>query len=124
MKKYYNLILFLLVLFLTGCQQTQAPKGNLVVDGSISIGVKNYGTPYFYGYVKNTGNNTVYNSEIAFTVYTDSTKNTIKATANGFPADLEDISPNVRAPFEAICFNLDTAESITIYDYKITWLDK
>lgn len=122
MKKL--LIIFPLI-FLLGCQQAQAPKvGNLVIDGTISKGVKSYGSPYFYGYVKNTGNNTVYNGSITFTIYSDSTKTTIKDTGWDYLASGEDIAPGVRAPFEAIFFALSATDSTAYYDYKFSWLER
>ncbi len=121
-----GLVLFIVfALFLSGCQTVNAPKiGNLVIDGTISAGVKYYGVPYLSGYVKNTGTNTVYNSQVAITVYSDSTKKTIKDTGNGYPASLGDITPDTRAPFEAVFFHLASTESVSIYDCKITWLEK
>ncbi|MCX5749593.1 MAG: hypothetical protein NTZ10_05060 [Candidatus Saganbacteria bacterium] len=123
MRKMLLLVTF--ALFLSGCQTVNTPKiGNLEIDGAISAGVKSYGAPYLSGYIKNTGNNTVYNSQVAFTVYSDSTKKTIKDTGRGFPASLGDILPDIRAPFEAVFFALSSTESVAIYDYKITWLEE
>lgn len=118
-------IFFLLILSGVGCKSILGPdKGKLVIDGSITITMTDYGRPMFQGYVKNTGESTVYNSKVEISVYSDAAKTTIIDTANGFPADLGDIPAGVRAYFEAVCFDLTDPAQIVAYTTQITWLDK
>jgi hypothetical protein len=61
---------------------------------------------------------------VEISCYSDTAKTTIIDTAKGFPADLGDIPPNVRAYFYAIAFNLSSWEQIKAETCKITWLDR
>lgn len=98
-------------------------KAEIVLDGQPSILVKSYGSPYFVGWVKNTGKKAGYNCSIKFTIYSDQAKKSIIDTATGYPASLGDIPPGTRASFEAICFALDGIDQIVAYDYEIDWLE-
>ncbi len=100
------------------------PKANIVLDGELIRGYGNYGLLGFNGYVKNIGNGTGYNCMVDISCYSDASKTTIIDNAHGFPADLGDIAPEIRAYFEAIAFEADSMADITYTSVKITWLDR
>lgn len=103
------------------------PKANMVLDGPLGggyFGQNGWVILGFHGYVKNIGNGTGYNCMITIQCYADAEKTTIIDTAHGFPADLGDIPPGIRAYFEAMAFEAKTMEDITHTSYKITWLDR
>jgi len=83
-----------------------------------------YGCPQFEGYVKNIGNNTGYNCMVEIACFSDTAKTTIIDTAKGFPADLGDIAPGIRAYFEAVAFDCKSHNQIKGTTVKITWLDR
>lgn len=110
-----------------GIEETVKPKANIVLDGLLEGGYFGLNGSYmlgFHGYVKNTGNGTGYNCMITIHCYADAEKTTIIDTAHGFPADLGDIPPGIRAYFEAMAFEAKTMADITHTSYKITWLDR
>jgi len=80
--------------------------------------------PSIRGEVLNQGNLTGYNVVISFQAI--NAYNVILDTAKGFPADLGNISPEQRAAFEAIFFNLNRANwpQVTQKKYEITWLNR
>ncbi len=104
------------------------PTANMVLDGGMIeggyFGQNGWVLLGFNGYVKNIGNGTGYNCMITIQCYADAEKTTIIDTAHGFPADLGDIPPGVRAYFEAIAFEAKTMADITYTSYKITWLNR
>ena len=74
------------------------------------------------GVVQNTGDGTGYNVGIDYYAYNSS--NTIIDTAHGFPADLGDIPPGVKATFEAVFFNLTDWDRVDYLSYEISWLNE
>lgn len=127
------LALGLVLLFFSYCESPESPdikeiikpKANIVLDGILNGGISvYYGWGVFNGYVKNIGKGTGYNCMVDITCYSDETKTTIIDNAHGFPADLGDIGPGIRAYFEAIAFNATSMEDITHTSVKITWLDR
>ncbi|NQT79218.1 MAG: hypothetical protein HQ555_02345 [Candidatus Aminicenantes bacterium] len=101
------------------------PKANIVLDGELNGGYHVSSNLWgFTGYVKNNGNGTGYNCMVEIQCFSDSNKTTIIDTAFGFPADLGDIGPGIRAYFEAIAFNAKSMQDITFTSVKITWLDR
>jgi len=100
------------------------PKANIVLDGILNGGYFGYDMWGFNGYVKNIGNGTGYNCMVDIACYSDETETTIIDNAHGFPADLGDIGPGIRAYFEAIAFEADSMGDITYTSVKITWLDR
>ena len=131
------LVLGLVFIFLLACEspfepeietpEPEKPKANIVLDGKLNGGYGTFGAYYglgFTGYVKNTGNGTGYNCMVDITCYSDASKTTIIDNAHGFPADLGDIGPGIRAYFEAIAFNATSMADITYTSVKITWLNR
>ena len=100
------------------------PEANIVLDGALNGGYMGYDMWGFTGYVKNIGNGTGYNCMVDITCYSDASKTTIIDNAHGFPADLGDIAPGIRAYFEAIAFNATSMADITYTSVKITWLNR
>jgi TRAP-type C4-dicarboxylate transport system permease large subunit len=103
---------------------TPDEKGNIVIDGALSINMTSYGRPEFDGFVKNTGNKTSYNCKVTIIVYSDTAKRNIIDTALGFPATLGDIKPGERKFFDAVCFSLNAVAQIVAYETEISWLDR
>lgn len=100
------------------------PEANIVLDGELNGGYLGNNLWGFIGYVKNTGNGTGYNCMVDISCYSDASKTTIIDNAHGFPADLGDIAPGIRAYFEAIAFNATSMADITYTSVKITWLNR
>lgn len=101
------------------------PTANIVLDGILNGGYfGRYGSWGFNGYVKNTGNGTGYNCMVEIQCFSDASKTTIIDTAKGFPADLGDIEPGIRAYFEAMAFEAKSMGDITHTSVKITWLNR
>ena len=130
--KFRYLALLSVCLFLFSCEspttseppEPPAPKANMVLDGDFTKSMTSYDCPRFSGYIKNIGNGVGYNCMIEIRAFSDTGKNTIIDTANGFPGNLGNIDPGQRAFFEAIFFDLDSLDQIVAYDYEITWLDR
>jgi hypothetical protein len=95
----------------------------LVLYGTPTKKMTDYGRPYFEGYVKNVGQVTGYNCMIEFHAYSDTGRTTIIDTASGFPSNLGNIAPGQRAKFEAVFFNLTSWAQVNSWDYTITWLN-
>jgi len=77
-KKFIIFLLFILVIYiLAGCDaSTFNREANIEIDGEIETGVKDYGSPYYSGRIKNNGNLTAYNIKVAFTIYQTEKKKT------------------------------------------------
>jgi len=120
------------ILFSISCNSPTAPSipyvppklANIVLDGKLTKTMTSYHCPQFEGYVKNIGNNTGYNCMVSIACFSDAAKTTIIDTANGFPADLGDIAPGIRAYFEAVAFDCKSHDQIKGTTVKITWLDR
>ena len=101
------------------------PTANIVLDGILNGGYfGRHGSWGLSGYVKNTGNATGYNCMVDIACYSDASKTTIIDNAHGFPADLGDIEPGIRAYFEAMAFEADSMADIIYTSIKITWLNR
>lgn len=85
-------------------------------------GYTSYGCCCIEGTVRNIGNATGWNVMISFSAY--DANETIIDTAHGFPADLGNIPPNVKAKFEAIFFNTRDWNLIKKVTYEISWLTR
>lgn len=118
------LLLGLLCLFLFQCKEAAEEVAQIVLDGTLQRTYTDYGSPQFEGYVKNIGTGTGYNCGVEIACYSDTGKTTIIDTAKGFPADLGDIPPGVRAYFNAVAFDCNSHDDIKAYDVKIDWLDR
>ena len=70
------------------------------------------------------GNKTAWNCMVSITCYSDVAKTTIIDVAHGFPANLSDIPPGIRAYFDAIAFDLNSHDQIKAYSVKITFLER
>ena len=120
------------ILFSISCNSPTTPGipyvppklANIVLDGELTKTMTDYGCPQFEGYVKNIGNNTGYNCMVEIACFSDTAKTTIIDTAKGFPADLGDIAPGIRAYFEAVAFDCKSHNQIKGTTVKITWLDR
>ncbi|MCJ7563803.1 MAG: hypothetical protein MUP52_04350 [Candidatus Aminicenantes bacterium] len=126
------LVCLVILLFSSSCNSPTSPsipyvpppKANIVLDGGLTKTMTDYGCPQFEGYVKNIGNNTGYNCMVEIACFSDANKTTIIDTAVGFPADLGDIAPGIRAYFEAVAFDCTSHDQIKGTTVKITWLDR
>jgi hypothetical protein len=126
------LLCLVMLLFSISCNSPTAPsapyvppkKANIVLDGNLIKTMTDYGCPQFEGYVKNIGDNTGYNCMVEIACFSDANKTTIIDTAVGFPADLGDIAPGIRAYFEAVAFDCTSHDQIKGTTVKITWLDR
>lgn len=101
----------------------EVKSANLVIDGKIE---KDYWLcyPVFKGWVKNTGDNTAWNSDITIYCYGDQGQTTLIDTAWDYLADGNDIDPGVRVPFEAICWELYSHKQIKSRKIVLDWLEK
>jgi hypothetical protein len=127
MKKLFfknRTIGLLLILLISAAACVETDTGILAFDGDITIAMASDGHPAFQGYVKNTGNATVYNVEVIFIVYTSAADSTVLDRATAFPGELGDIAPDERISFEAVCANLTTVSQIVAYTKNITWLTR
>lgn len=120
MKKIFIFIcVALMVVGLAGCGSSgKAPK--LVVDGAISFG-QDYGSPYYYGTVKNIGEASAYLASIDFTIYEDGSKTKIIGTAWDSLANGAEIKPGQSTDFKAVAFGLESTTQLTYYTYKISY---
>lgn len=125
----------LAILFSISCNSPTAPSApyipyvppklaNIVLDGSLIKTMTDYRRPQFAGYVKNIGDNTGYNCMVEIACFSDTAKTTIIDTAKGFPADLGDIAPGIRAYFEAVAFDCSSHNQIKGTTVTITWLNR
>ena len=78
-----------------------------------------YGCPVINGIVRNGTNRTVNYVMITWTAY--NANNTIIDTANGFPADLNNIPPGVSAVFDAVFFKLTAWSQISRLTWTMDW---
>jgi hypothetical protein len=91
---------------------------------SIKKGTKSYGSVYFYGKVKNTGNNTAWNADITIYVYSDENKQNQIDRAWDYLKNGNNIKPGEIVNFEAICFNVDDPKLIKSREIEFDWLER
>ena len=97
---------------------------NLKIHGDIKKGTKTYGSVYFYGKVKNTGNNTAWNASITIYAYSDKNKQNQIDRAWDYLKNGGNIKPGDIVNFEAICFNVDDPKKIQSRTIEFDWLER
>jgi len=91
---------------------------------SINRAKKSYGSVYYYGKVKNTGNNTAWNADITIYVYSDKNKQNQIDRAWDYLNNGNNIKPGDVVNFEAICFNVDDPKLIQSKEIEFDWIER
>lgn len=108
----------------TATAKVEVRGADLQIFGTIKKTMWGYfAYPTFEGQVKNVGDNTAYNASITIYCYSDVAQTTIIDTAWDYLADGNDIRPGEKAPFEAICWDLDSHSEIKSRRIEIDWLE-
>ncbi len=97
---------------------------SMALDGSLAESTTAQGNPKFSGFVKNTGERTVYNVKVEITMFSDAARTNQIDKAETFVANKGDIAPGERAAFEIVSQNVSSHDLIKGTTTKITWLNR
>ncbi len=96
----------------------------LKVKGKIGEGTKSYGSPYFYGKVTNTGNNTAWNAGITIYCWGNTAQTKLLDEAWDYLKDGKNIRPGDVVNFEAIAFDCNNHSEIKAITIEFDWLER